>query len=466
MEILPLLSCIATCLDSTTLHRLSVVVAAMLCMTGRVTMLGLSRWTEKGGSYRTIQRLFNTEIPWEKVRWFLVRSHLRRVPDTILLAGDEVVTPKSGKKTYGLGRFFSSIQGQPIPGVCHLGLSLVPVAERVSYPILAWSVKPPEKATKAQSAPSKPAEAPSEPAESKSAEASPKKRGRPKGSRHRARQEVELTPSQRFLQKAIQSVLTLIGTDLTLTYFVDDGALGHAAGVQIVRQTNLHLISKLRHDSALYRPHDGPYSGRGPRKKYGARLDCARPPRDHLRESTVEDDVRTDTDQLTVRHKKFAEPLNVVLLVKTHLKTHRSAHVLLFSSDLNLAWDKLVDYSGLRFQIEFNFRDAKQYWGLDDFMSVNERPAVNAANLAFFMVNVSHLLRRQPEFDGMSVLDLKAWFRAGQYVRETLKCLPEIPESISIEAIVKQVAAQGRVNTPEGMRLAPPPKCAQSVENG
>ena len=444
MEFLPFLSCIATCLDSTTLHRLSVVVAAMLCMTGRVTMLGLSRWTEQGGSYRTIQRVFNTEIPWEKVRWFLVRSHLCRTPDTILLVGDEVVTPKSGKKTHGLGRFFSSIQGQPIPGVCHLSLSLVPVAERVSYPILVWPVKPPEKAAKAQPAPSQSAEVPSEPAESKTAEVSPKKRGRPKGSRNRARQEVELTPSQRFLQKAIQSVLALIGTDLTLTYFVYDGALGHAAGVQIARPSNLHLISKLRHDSALYLPHDGPYSGRGPRKKYGARLDCAHPPQYSLRNTTVEDDVRTDTYQLTVRHKKFAEPLNVVLVIKTH----RSAHVLLFSSDLNLAWDKVMDYYGLRFQIEFNFRDAKQYWGLDDFMSTQERTAVNAANLAFFMVNVSHLLRRQPEFEGMSALDLKAWFRAGKYVRETLKCLPEIPESISIEAIVQQIAALGRVNTP------------------
>jgi putative transposase len=29
-----------------------------------------------------------------------------------------------------------------------------------------------------------------------------------------------------------------------------------------------------------------------------------------------------------------------------------------------------VDYYSLRFQIEFNFRDAKQYWGLEDFMNM------------------------------------------------------------------------------------------------
>jgi len=40
--------------------------------------------------------------------------------------------------------------------------------------------------------------------------------------------------------------------------------------------------------------------------------------------------------------------------------------VLLFSDDLTLASETLIDYYSLRFQIEFNFRDAKQYWGLED----------------------------------------------------------------------------------------------------
>ncbi len=54
----------------------------------------------------------------------------------------------------------------------------------------------------------------------------------------------------------------------------------------------------------------------------------------------------------------------------------------LFSSDLDLAFDKLIDYYRLRFQIEFNFRDAKQFWGLEDFMNINQTPVYNSANLA------------------------------------------------------------------------------------
>ena len=40
----------------------------------------------------------------------------------------------------------------------------------------------------------------------------------------------------------------------------------------------------------------------------------------------IEEDIRIDTYQMTVRHRrKFADPLNVVILVKTNLKTLKSA---------------------------------------------------------------------------------------------------------------------------------------------
>lgn len=47
-------------------------------------------------------------------------------------------------------------------------------------------------------------------------------------------------------------------------------------------------------------------------------------------------------------------------------------HAILFSSDVELGWEKLIDYYSLRFQIEFNFRDAKQHFGLEDFMNRGE----------------------------------------------------------------------------------------------
>jgi putative transposase len=91
--------------------------------------------------------------------------------------------------------------------------------------------------------------------------------GRPKGSLNKNRKDVELSPFQTQLQGSIQSALGLCGQDVKLVYFVYDGALGNNAGLQAVRQTGLHLICKLRHDSKLYFPCAGEYSGNGkPRK--------------------------------------------------------------------------------------------------------------------------------------------------------------------------------------------------------
>ena len=150
-------------------------------------------------------------------------------------------------------------------------------------------------------------------------------------------------------------------------------------------------------------------------------------------------------------HRRFAQALNIVVIVKTNLKTGKRAHVVLFSSDLKLSFDTLVDYYRLRFQIEFNFRDAKQYWGLEDFMTVTETAVTNAANLSLFMVNISHLLLR--EFRQTStqfgILDLKAHFRGRKYVMETLKLLPQMPEPILTEYIFDKIAQVGAIHTSE-----------------
>ncbi|MCA9982575.1 MAG: IS4 family transposase, partial [Anaerolineales bacterium] len=171
-------------------------------------------------------------------------------------------------------------------------------------------------------------------------------------------------------------------------------------------------------------------------------------PQTYLKESQVVEGIQTNIYQMQLWHKLFPERLNIVIIVKVNLKTQTHAHVVLFSSDLALAYDKLIDYYRLRFQIEFNFRDAKQFWGLEDFMNVNQTPIYNAANLAMFMVNVSQLLIRyfQPTCPTFSVNDLKAHFRGRKYVTETLKLLPQPPEPIFVDRIFAQIAQIGSIN--------------------
>lgn len=108
-EIIAILNTLSPHLTSRTLKQMSLLVEAMLAMTGRVTMLGLSRWTEKGGSYRTVQRFFKEKIDWPVLRWQLIKQHVQENKGVYLLIGDEVMVTKSGKKTHGLGFFFFNL---------------------------------------------------------------------------------------------------------------------------------------------------------------------------------------------------------------------------------------------------------------------------------------------------------------------------------------------------------------------
>ena len=135
MDILACLQCLQPIVPRTTLRQCRRIAMALLVMTGRVTMLGLSRWAGPGGSYRTVQRFFATVIPWATLFWVFFRHHVYRSEEVYLLVGDEVVVTKAGKITHGLDRFFASLYGKPVPGLAFFTLSLVRVQARRSFPM-------------------------------------------------------------------------------------------------------------------------------------------------------------------------------------------------------------------------------------------------------------------------------------------------------------------------------------------
>ena len=224
------------------------------------------------------------------------------------------------------------------------------------------------------------------------------------------------------IKAMVTALLQLITTVLSVTYLVLDGHFGNHNALHMAQQSHLHLISTPRRTAALSFPSTGPYAGRGPHRPYGDKVDDDNIPAQYLTETTVEGHIKTCLYQRHMLHKEFTQPLHVVIIVKTNLRTQARAHVVLFSSDLALAYASLVDYYGLRCHIELNFRDAKQSWGLEDFMHVTPTGVTNAATLSLFMINVAYRLRadvhpRDPDY---SVLDLKADYRGSKYVEETI----------------------------------------------
>lgn len=392
-------------------------------------MLGISRWAGKGGSYRTLQRFFLSPIRWEVVNWALVKPWLCQREGAILIAGDATTVTKAGKKTHGLGRFFSSLYSRAVPGIAFQTLSLIDVGSRCSWPVLMEQLAPPVKQDKAN----KPAKCPAK-----------RPRGRPKGSKNKNHRDVTLNAEMRQVQSMLKRLLALIGDTLKPAYFVYDGAFGNNAAVQMTRQVGLHLISKLRSNSALYFEWEGIYAGKGRYPRYGSRVDYAALPDSHLKSDQTQKQVRTRIYQFTGVHQAFADKLNAVIIHKHNLKTGKSARVILFSTDLGLGWESLVDYYRLRFQIEFNFRDAKQYWGLEDFMVIRQQAVNNAAQLSLFMVNLSQAI--MADSGETSILDLKARHHALRYAQEAFKILPQKADVINFSDWVKNIPVLGSIH--------------------
>ena len=196
-EILALLSCLTFELNSTSLKHLGCIIQAMLAMSGRVTMLGISRWGGKGGSYRTIQRFFYSPINWPTLMWVFFRSHCFCSQQSYAIAGDEVVISKSGKKTYGVDWFFSSLSERPIKGLAFFALSLVGLEQRQSFPLPIEQVF--RSAAEAKSA------SPQSSGQGK------RERGRPKGSKNKDKTQVNLSAELLRIRGMLEALLTTIG---------------------------------------------------------------------------------------------------------------------------------------------------------------------------------------------------------------------------------------------------------------
>ena len=82
-------------------------------------------------------------------------------------------------------------------------------------------------------------------------------------------------------------------------------------------------------------------------------------------------------------------------------------------------------------------------------MNIKETAVTNAANLSFFMVNLSFALlqpfrEKQPEY---SILDLKSHYRGCRYAFETIKMLREKPDAILLADIFQQIARLGAIHS-------------------
>lgn len=411
------------------------VIQSIYCVSGGgVTMKNLSRWTCNKGSYRNIQRLYASPIDWLSLNIYLITSCYfgNQFSGEYLLAVDETVEGKSRKKTWGISSFYSSIVGKPIRSVSFHAISLVEVVSGKSFMLeVSQNIKKVAEEVAAKPKHSRP--------------------GRPKGSKDKNKQKSKGLIYEGFAL-LLEKVLPVLHNFIKVKYVVADGSYGNKTGCIIAQENGLELISKLNRNTGLYLPYDGSYAGKGRKRKYGKKINYDNLPTKNLVSSTCEGGVRENIYQfkeIWTTHMPYK--INVIVITKTVIKSGKVSRVVLFSTCLEIDAKTLKKYYSLRFQIEFNFRDAKQYFGLSDFKNTKERQLTNAVGLAFFMGNISLILQKQAKqkwkIDEVSIQDLKAYFRGYKYAFSIFNTLQKDQNTIFNPIDFKDTLSIGAIHS-------------------
>lgn len=203
----------------------------------------------------------------------------------------------------------------------------------------------------------------------------------------------------------MEQVLDCLFCMASITYFVADGFYAKRKVINTMLNNGKHLITKLRPDANLrYLNTKSRVKGqRGATVKYDGKVafDWF-----HIDDKEKWEFVGTDENHahLTIYSQKlyaiqFERVIRVILLINH--KTN--SYVLLACSDVNLDSRLIVKYYQLRFQIEFVFRDAKQFMGLNDSQARDDTKLDFHFNAALSAVNLARKAISQDEIYNKSM---------------------------------------------------------------
>jgi putative transposase len=437
--IIELLKVLNSQFNTTNLQHFAIIIDSIFGISNSVTTLSVSRYSTL--SYRTVQRFYALKnVNWLVINLLFFKHFVYKKDKKYLFAADETVKAKAGKDTHGIGLFYSSIQKRVIKSISFLVICIIDIDKRKSH-ILACKQLIVSNLQKEKTSIDK---------ENKSSvKEKPKAKGRPKGSKNKTKVESESTSYQvlKSLLSLVQSELKVFLPDLNCFHIALDGFYGHELYLLLAVEKGLNIISKFKTNAHLILPFQGNQSGKGRPKTLGNRVDLDKINEKYYVKTSKDEDsnVSTKVYQFEAFTPKISGiKINTVVLIHTHLITKRVSRNVLFSSDLSLDAETIIDYYSLRFQIEFDFRDAKQFYGLADFKNYKEIQVTNAVNIAFSMTVIGKLVlekyKNKLNCPTMGLIDLKATFRVEKYAKILLNSTEKDPNEFLNSPLFLKIA--------------------------
>jgi DDE superfamily endonuclease len=169
-----------------------------------------------------------------------------------------------------------------------------------------------------------------------------------------------------------------------LKYFAVDGAYSKQKFVDGVVNLELEIVGKLRNDANMRYLYSGEQKHRGAKRKYDGKVKQIAP--------------GLNLYTAIVWHVSLKRKIRLACLVDTR-KPGKTGYALLFSTDVDLDAKLILSYYKSRFQIEFIFRDAKQFTGLCDAQTRDAKRLdfhFNASLTALNLAKYEEQCRHQP----------------------------------------------------------------------
>jgi hypothetical protein len=287
--------------------------STILVLCGKVNFTNLSRYSQI--SERTYRRHFRRSFNFIQGNANLIKQ---AIPATArqIIATDCSFAPKSGKGTYGIEYFYNGCAGRTEKGLEISVLAIVDVDTKQGY---ALSVQ--------QTPPAKPMP--------------------------------ETTRIDDYLEH-LQATYPYLPK--SAHYVVSDGFYSKIKWVNGVCALKLDVICKLRYDADLRYVYTGVQKPRGRHRKYDGKVDLTDVSRMTLARQLEPNLFLYDVVVWSLSLKRKVR----LAYLLDYRDPKRIGRVLLFSTDINFGASDILDFYKARFQIEFIFRDAKQFTGLTD----------------------------------------------------------------------------------------------------
>jgi len=311
------------------------------------------------------------------------------------VAFDPSFIHKSGKQTPGIGYFWSGCAGRTLRGIEILGLSVIDADTRLSFHLEAVQTPPTN-----------------------------------------CLQDNGLTLVNWYaaaIRKHIDQILSIT------KYVVADAYFSKKNFVEQILGCSLHLVSKLRDDADLSYLSMNPKTGkRGRPKKYEEKIDVKNLNPEHFKQ--VESNQNIKAFSGIVYSKSLGR--NILLVVEEFQIKGKAIYRLLFSTDTEQAPIDVIDIYHTRFQIEFGFRDAKQFTGLENSQARSGNKLHFHFNTALTTVNIAKIMQlSNPDTreNSFSMLTYKVLFHNTLLLSRFFSLFAINPNSIKNHQHVKEL---------------------------